>query len=168
MNKRNKIVVIQNLFIWVLLFGLFVSCGLLDGEKIEPRPTVELQRDEAPSWSPDGRFIAYNHYDPAPKENESHYSLRLINLSTSEDRLIVDGFALNPDWSPDGQWIAFNSGDLYKVHPDGTELLQITNLAVCFSLPLVTEFHSVMLTWSSAPIIECHKVFCKEHSFNEV
>jgi TolB protein len=109
-------------------FILLVSCNTVS----PPTPILEVPRDESPTWSPDGRYIAYNHYNPEPGENESLYSLRLLDLTTLEDRLILDGFALNPDWSPDGQWIVFSSGDIFKVRPDGTELQQITEVGSAF------------------------------------
>jgi Tol biopolymer transport system component len=39
----------------------------------------------------------------------------------------------SPDWSPDGHWLLFRaqpgdgSSNVYKAHPDGTELTNLTN-----------------------------------------
>jgi TolB protein len=118
--------ILQALMLTVI--GFFTGCNTVS----PPEQITEVPRDEAPAWSPDGRYIAYNHFNPEPAENESLYSLRLLDLTTLEDRLILDGFALNPDWSPDGQWIAFSSGDIFKVRPDGTDLQQITNVSSAF------------------------------------
>tara|TARA_R110002124_G_scaffold282114_1_gene457017 strand:- start:77 stop:367 length:291 start_codon:yes stop_codon:yes gene_type:complete len=77
----------------------FFACNTVN----PPTPIIEVPRDEAPAWSPDGKYIAYNHYNPEPGEGESIYSLRILDVETLESNLILDGFALNPDWSPDGQ-----------------------------------------------------------------
>jgi Tol biopolymer transport system component len=81
-----------------------------------------------PSWSPDGKFIAFMAYggvwvmkaDGSAKQNISHGKTR-----DSE-----------PVWSPDGQWIAFTrtakniSGqeamDIWIMKSDGTEQRQVT------------------------------------------
>ena len=81
-----------------------------------------------PSWSPDGKFIAYMAHggvwtmkaDGSDKQNISHGKTR-----DSE-----------PVWSPDGQWIAFtrttgkSSGedamDIWIMKSDGTEQRQVT------------------------------------------
>ena len=43
----------------------------------------------------------------------------------------VAGLGPRFDWSPDGEWIAFSAGggskDIYIMHPDGSELVQVTN-----------------------------------------
>tara|TARA_R110002126_G_scaffold228815_2_gene373163 strand:- start:4457 stop:5170 length:714 start_codon:yes stop_codon:yes gene_type:complete len=106
----------------------FFACNTVN----PPTPIIEVPRDEAPAWSPDGKYIAYNHYNPEPDEDESIYSLRLLDMETLESSLILDGFAFNPNWSPDGQWLAFNGGDIFKIRPDGTDLQQITNVGSAF------------------------------------
>lgn len=103
----------------------------IDGEfraanlrKILPGTSVQL--GEEPTWSPGGRRIAF--------------------VTTTEQLVVVDADGKNrsqilqsggmychqPAWSPDGDWIAFASDrdgniELYKVHPDGTELLRLTD-----------------------------------------
>jgi TolB protein len=92
--------------------------------KISPGTSVQL--GEEPTWSPDGRRIAF--------------------VTTTEQLVVVDADGKNrsqilqsggmychqPAWSPDGDWIAFASDrdgniELYKVHPDGTELTRLTD-----------------------------------------
>jgi TolB protein len=82
-----------------------------------------------PAWSPDGRLIAY--FDG---------QIWVANADGSGDaRAVTDCRgceAYNPHWSPDGQWITFYSSehagadDLYRIHPDGTGLTQLTNTPI--------------------------------------
>jgi TolB protein len=115
-------------FIRWLLFSvssfLLVLSGIGCNTVGPPSPLLEVPRDEAPSWSPDGNYIAYNHFDPDAITNP--YGLYLMNLGTGERNLVIEGPAFNPDWSPDGEWIAFNSGDIFKIRPDGSDLMRLT------------------------------------------
>ncbi|HEV8563423.1 MAG TPA: hypothetical protein VGR41_00755 [Actinomycetota bacterium] len=79
-----------------------------------------------PAWSPDGALIAY--FDS---------QIWVVNADGSGHARVVtesEGCEANtPHWSPDGSWITFrsceNSGpnDLYRIHPDGTGLMQLTD-----------------------------------------
>jgi len=91
-----------------------------------PDPIVELQRDEAPSWSPDGQYIAYSHYNPEADEHTNPFGLYVFNLETGEHKRFIEGPAFSPDWSPCGEWIAFNSGDIFKIRPDGSDVTRLT------------------------------------------
>jgi Tol biopolymer transport system component len=79
-------------------------------------------------WSPDGSMIAY----------EGDDGLYVMNADGSDQRKLASG--ANPTWSPDGAWIAFAMGrdhgaDLWKIHPDGTGLAQLTNSTGWNELP---------------------------------
>ena len=74
-----------------------------------------------PSWSPDGRSVAYGGM-PGSGEGSGIY----VTEATSTRRL-TDG--ATPSWSPDGRWIVFErptsngSGtQLFRIRPDGTGL----------------------------------------------
>jgi Tol biopolymer transport system component len=89
---------------------------------------------QVPQWSPDGRLIAYS---------DGAAAIWVVNGDgTGGRRAVTDlppdtGFTpetevFGAQWSPDGTWISFCSDaarpghhDLYKIHPDGTGLVQL-------------------------------------------
>jgi Tol biopolymer transport system component len=86
-----------------------------------------------PSWSPDGRRLAFVRVD-LQREADAIFTVHVDG--TNETQLTP--WELNggdrTDWSRDGRWILFRaqargSSNLYKVHPDGTELTDLTNQA---------------------------------------
>lgn len=90
----------------------------------------------SPTWSPDGEWIAFVQNTPGEQ-----FTLSRIRVDGSEIAEIVS-FRLiyTPEWSPGGEWIVFtaitelNSPEgfqLWKVHPDGTGLEQITHMNGC-------------------------------------
>jgi Tol biopolymer transport system component len=60
-------------------------------------------------------------------------SLFISNADGSGERVLVQGsLDYNPSWSPKGDWIVFTSeragsADLFRIHPDGLGLEQLTN-----------------------------------------
>jgi TolB protein len=108
-------------FIAGLLLLLIHGCDTID----PPVPIIEVPRDEAPAWSPDGNYIAFNHFDPDVDEHTNPYGLYILNLETGARTVVIEGPAFNPAWSPDAEWIAFNSGNLFKIKPNGIDLQRI-------------------------------------------
>ena len=109
-------------------FILSVGCNTI----ISPDPVIEVPRDEAPAWSPDGNYIAYNHFNPEADEHTNPFGLYVLDLETGERNLVIEGPAFNPEWSPDGEWIAFNSNDIFKIRPDRSDLEKITDIGNAF------------------------------------
>jgi TolB protein len=59
-----------------------------------------------------------------------------MNADGTNQHVIPVGlsYAQTPDWSPDGQWLVVQgvaegavNPELFKMHPDGTQLTQLTN-----------------------------------------
>ena len=84
-----------------------------------------------PTWSPDGRRLAIVRFD----------GIWTIDAATGGDeRQVTTNPAIEdraPTWSPDGQWLVFTRAvkakkheqtALFKVHPDGSGLTQLTPL----------------------------------------
>jgi Tol biopolymer transport system component len=86
---------------------------LINGVKL----TTALGVEDFPSWSPDGRALAYQ------SDQAGNWDIWVTQVGSSEainrtaDSSAFDGY---PAWSPDGQWIAFFSsrdGGGYYVMP---------------------------------------------------
>jgi len=92
-----------------------------------------------PSWSPDGRMIAFA--GSTPSEATRVYGIYVFEMATGEARLIpgTDSMLVgNPTWSPDGGTIAFEGAvpdpgdprsfpwDIYSVRLDGSQLMNLT------------------------------------------
>ena len=107
------------------------------------RQLTRFQDASDPSWSPDGRQIAYS--SGTPLVNAGAYvkdewsEIRVINASGRGSRRITqteeyDLFDSSPSWSPDGRSIAFTRQDssapqkagIYVIGADGTSLRRVT------------------------------------------
>lgn len=66
--------------------------------------------DNTPSWSPDGRRIAFGTIRNSPN-SRPHSEIALLDIATREVTLLTEITAWDdaPAWSPDGRWIAFRS-----------------------------------------------------------
>jgi TolB protein len=95
-----------------------------DGSGLK-RLTTSEDREFDPTWSPDGRAIAYRH-QPG---DESTTDIFVMDMDGSHQRNLTgrDGLGdWGPDWSPDGEWIAWNTAsagfvfDLGLIHANGS------------------------------------------------
>lgn len=81
-------------------------------------------------WSPDGRRLVY----VAVRGPDAPVSLFSCARDGRDEVCICDAFDHidGPDFTPDGRWIWFNGErdgavDLWRIHPDGSGLQQMTN-----------------------------------------
>jgi TolB protein len=102
----------------------------------KPAGKRECRCDGSPSFSPDGRQIAF-----VRTINESKVALFTIRTSGRGLKQLTPwsrGVAAKVDWSPDGSLIVLSSpnfepgpkgvsSNVYTIHPDGTGLTQLTH-----------------------------------------
>jgi len=69
-----------------------------------------------PAWSPDGTRIAF-----ARSTGISVLNLRDWSI------VALSGSGESPAWSPDGAKLAFSAGELFVMHIDGSNVVQLTN-----------------------------------------
>ena len=66
------------------------------------------EREGSPSWSPDGKWIAFQRRHP----DDTHWQIFIKNLESGSERQLICGRdnGWSPSWSPDGLTIAFTRG----------------------------------------------------------
>ena len=95
--------------------------------------TGDAVPEERPTWSPDGRHIAFTSHRDGSSDiwTVAADGSELRNLTADEPSLDT-----TPTWSPDGELIAFGStrgsssvvgGDIYVMRPDGSEVRRLTS-----------------------------------------
>jgi hypothetical protein len=119
----------------------------------EPR-RITTRSGEYPSWSPDGRRIAF------ASARDGDYDIYLINADGSGERQVADqdGYQFYPAWSPDGQWLAYESGpstieglQIHVMRPDGTEDRAVTHDTATNRFPAWSP--DGRLSWSASGTI---------------
>jgi Tol biopolymer transport system component len=120
-----------------------VSLIRLDGSGYRQVTPPRLgYRDIGPSWSPDGKRLAFvrNIDSACGCPHADDHAIFIVRLNGSHLRRItpwnVQG-SLNPDWSPNGRWIVFTSVttdppasrgvNVWMIHPNGTGLRRLTS-----------------------------------------
>lgn len=105
--------------------GTFTAPVLLsDGSVV----AVRLSRTEPLDRQHAGSRIKKDDFD---NWNQPGYRAELVHISPNGDEKML-GEGVNPALSPDGKWIAFSmpvgrSYHLFRMHPDGSDLIQITD-----------------------------------------
>ena len=86
--------------------------------------------DVEPSWSPDGRYLAYRGVEGGV------HDIWVVDLETGKTtNLTADpDLDIEPNWSPDGEWIAFGSlrprasnFDIFIMRRDGSDVRRLTD-----------------------------------------
>jgi dipeptidyl aminopeptidase/acylaminoacyl peptidase len=105
---------------------------------IEIEDLFKLQRVDAPSVSPDGKWTVYSVAEITDSQKNKSVSRLFIAATdgSTPPRLLTNPDAKDnrPRWSPDGQWVMFEStrsgsSQLWAIHPFGGEAIQLTTLS---------------------------------------
>lgn len=121
------------------------SCALFLGDPVtgEVEPLTETKscsdRETFPHWSRDGSRIAY-YRGAYVGDTTLSTALYVLDVATGQEtKLTEDGlFAGDSDWSAGDEWIVFSTyplndfqccevSNLYRIHPDGSGLEQLTH-----------------------------------------
>jgi Tol biopolymer transport system component len=95
--------------------------------------TDTSRRNRGPSWSPDGKRIAFM----SDRVNTLLWDIYVMNADGSDVTQLTSnhGNNFNPNWSPDGSEIAFasdygahNTMDIFIMNSDGTNIRRITDM----------------------------------------
>lgn len=77
-----------------------VVVGALRPRALVRRPVGSHDWDNQPTWSPDGRWVAY-------ATSDSHWGLYVVDVAGRKPRFLAAGRVSAIAWSPDGAHIAF-------------------------------------------------------------
>jgi TolB protein len=116
-------------------FNLQKAIWIVNADGADPHQLTQLMPgtswDGGPQWSPDGSKIVFTRADLARKQD----AVFTVEVRSGE-LFQVTPWALHaggdPEWSPDGKWILLTTQprdratNVYKIHPDGTELTNLT------------------------------------------
>ncbi len=86
------------------------------------RLTRQPGQDNWPTYSPDGRSIAFF------SVQDGSEGIWVMDADGGDAELIAEGG--EPNWSPDGRWITFDCGDAERavicaIRPDGSDLVEL-------------------------------------------
>lgn len=98
-----------------------------DGYGKPQRLTKHRAIDVSPSWSPDGKHLAF------ASDRAGTLQIYVKNVSSGQlRRLTFEGkYNASPAWSPDGRWIAYAARtghyfDIYLADPETGDVIQLT------------------------------------------
>jgi len=100
-----------------------------DGKNLQ-RITDNTRDEWYPTWSPDGKQIAFNAGNPNPG-GEITRRVYVMGIDGKNKRLLTEEHAETPCWSPDGEKIAFRSWrggrvEVCVIDVDGKNFKQLT------------------------------------------
>jgi Tol biopolymer transport system component len=112
--------------------GIWIANSDGTGRRQITQRTPGTAWDFGPQWSPDGTKLVFGRVDR--KRNAD--AVFTVNVDGSGEFQVTPWELTagnSPDWSPDGRWLLFTaqprdgSANVYKVHPDGSGLVNLTN-----------------------------------------
>ena len=122
------------------VFGLigvcFIGASVASASTTSQRASLPFE-EFAPTWSPDGKQIAYVRGQRANIYDGFHSARIAVATSNGSHRRLVtgtDAWSFDPAWSPDGTRIAFAEGpNISTIEPDGSNRqVVVQRPLVCF------------------------------------
>lgn len=113
--------------------------------------TNTTSRDYHPTWSPDGRRIAFT----SNRTGDDDIYIMQADGSNPQNLTVTQGANESaPAWSPDGQWIAFASDrdggvDLYRLNVATGQIQRLTDDAVPKSAPAWSPDGTKIVYWTT-------------------
>lgn len=108
----------------VIFISLLICCtNVLEEDPICIDGCINFEViDYEPSWSPDGKWIAYYHVD----SRTDYTGIYRIRPDGSENTFWIPG-GQNPAWSPDSKWLAYSLGaQIWITELEGDSSEQLT------------------------------------------
>jgi Tol biopolymer transport system component len=117
--------------------SLNVSAGIwiVNADGTDRRQVTQLTPgrffDRGPQWSPDGTKLVFARED-LKTDADAVFTVSIDGTGIFQVTPWRLGAGDDPDWSPDGKWLLFANVDkngpsnVYKAHPDGTGLTNLT------------------------------------------
>lgn len=103
--------------------------GDLHAHALTRRPPHTSDWDNGPTWSPDGRRVAFLRFN-------AHQGLYVVDAVGGKTRLLARGRPESIAWSPDGSRVAFSRGSgVYVAYLDGSRLKRVFPLAAVTASP---------------------------------
>ena len=131
--------------IWTYDLATHATARILDdGKNLFPATDGQMAKRKLfsgrPIWSPDGRQVVASacRWSDDPKKPNQHIARRVNRDGSGLTRLPIPETDEIEDWSADGKWFVTMSDrdpsphvgyQIYRMHPDGTEQLQLTQRA---------------------------------------
>jgi Tol biopolymer transport system component len=133
MRKKGKPIFFGICLFFVLGVTLFTfqSCTRDQASEEQPESLGIAAIDNMPSWSPDGKKIAFVSY------RNGHSDIYIMNADGSDQTRLTDNPArdVEPSWSPDSRKIVFASDrdgnfEIYTMNADGSSQTRLTDNSV--------------------------------------